>query len=170
AAAWLAERTSDESLSRDRQLENELKAIAAECSALSDALAAGRPPAAAVGVPPPATGPRAPFSSADEGSALPLGVLSGDVPGLRPVLGDMWQNLDRARGALGFLDPDRPAAPALDQPARTPLLTPAFSLANTSAIGLALKAALGVEICYLLMHAMDWSALLTAGVTVVLIS
>jgi uncharacterized membrane protein YccC len=144
AAAWLVDRTAADGVSRDQRLASELTAIGAECSALADALAAGRSPEAAVAVP-----PRAP---------------------LRPILEEMWLSLERARPALGFLDPDRVVAPALDHPARSPLLTPAFSLANAPALALALKAAVGMEICFLLMHALDWSALLTAGVTVTLIS
>jgi multidrug resistance protein MdtO len=91
--------------------------------------------------------------------------------GLRPTLEDMTLVLRRMRDAAGFLDPIRPAAPsALDSPARTPLLTPAFSLANTDAVALALKSALGLVLAYVLMSALHWPAMVTAGVTAIVVS
>jgi multidrug resistance protein MdtO len=79
--------------------------------------------------------------------------------------------LHRIRDAAGFLDPARPAAPsALDSPARTPLLTPAFSLENRDALILSLKAALGLVLAYVLMSALHWPAMVTAGVTAVIVS
>ena len=169
AAAWLVDRTTADGLSRDQRLASELTAIGAECSTLADALATGRSPEAAVGVPPRAPLPPAPSPSSGKVSAGAVEAPVG-IPGLHPVLEEMWLSLERARPALGFLDPDRAAAPALDHPARSPLLTPAFSLTNALAVALALKAAIGMEICFVLMHALDWSALLTAAVTVTLIS
>ena len=60
--------------------------------------------------------------------------------------------------------------PGLDRPVRTPLPTPAFSIKKTEAIVLALKAGLGLELCHVLMHALSWGALVTAGVSAVLVS
>ncbi len=150
-AVWLADAAVGWTISPEPELMRELRAVAEECAALAEALAAGRPPAN-----PP---PDLEASGAGEG-----------VPGLRPTLDDMRLALQRARGALSFLDPDRVVAPALDHPTQTPLLTPAFSAKNTEAIALALKTALGFELCYVLMWALDWPALLTAAVTVILIA
>ncbi len=151
-AVWLVGAANSWEAGPDESLRRALLAIALECSRLANALRAGQPPED----PPPAG-----LDDLHSGQ---------DMPGLRPTLEDMRLALQRARGALGFLDPDRPAAtPGLDRPSQTPLLTPAFSTKNTEALALALKAALGVEISYLLMHALDWSALVTAGVTAVIV-
>jgi uncharacterized membrane protein YccC len=53
---------------------------------------------------------------------------------------------------------------------RSDTAPPAFSIKNTEAIALALKAGLGLELCYVLMHALSWGALVTAGVSAVLVS
>ncbi len=136
-------------------LYRELRAIALACAQIGEALAAGRQPEAA-----------------SEDASVEGATLRADVtafPALRPTLDDMWLSVRRARAALGFLDPARLAAP-LDQRARHALLTPAFSIRNTEGVTLALKAGLGAVICYVLMHATQWSALLTAAVTTVLVS
>jgi len=44
---------------------------------------------------------------------------------------------------------------------------PVVSIKNTEAIALALKAGLGLELCYVLMHALSWGTLVTAGVSAV---
>jgi multidrug resistance protein MdtO len=151
-AVWLVGAANSWDGGPDESLRRALLAIALECSRLAEALRAGRPP-----VDPPPAG----LDNLHSGQ---------DVPGLRPTLEDMRLALQRVRGALGFLDPDRPmVTPDLDRPSRTPLLTPAFSMKNTEALALALKAALGVEICYLLMHAWNWPALVTAAVTAVIV-
>ena len=134
------------------ELSRELSALAVECSLIGEALAAGRP-----------------LSTPSTAETVPRAALSA-LPGLRPTLDDMWVSARRARAALGFLDPAQPAAPALDQPPHRVLLTPGFSVRNTEAITLALKAALGAVVSYVLMHALDWNALLTAAITVVLVS
>ena len=153
-AVWLLGASREWPATPDERRRRGFDELSAECTRLADALDAGRPPA-----------PLPPMElhiAEEEG---------GDVVGLRPVLEDTRLALSRVREALGFLDPARPAAAsALDAPAATPLLTPGFSLQNTAAIGLAFKAAVGVMVCYVLMHALAWSALVTAGVTVVLIS
>jgi len=137
---------------RDDRLDQHLHAIAHECSELSLALEAARVPAA----PPP--------TERDAGFA-------GWTPGLRAELEDTWLALRRVRDALDFLDPGRPVdAPVIDRPERTPLLTPAFSLDNHEAIALALKSALGLVLCYVLLHALNWGALVTAGVTAIIVT
>ena len=152
-AVWLINNSRDWAVSPDEEIRRQFLAIALECSRLGEALRAGQPPAD-----PPPPGFETPHHF-------------GNVPGLGPTLDDMRLALHRTREALGFLDPDRPElAPGLDRPARTPMLTPAFSIKNTDAIVLALKAALGLELCYVLMHALNWAALITAGVTAVLVS
>ncbi len=151
AAAWLVGAAGNRGADRGEQL-RELEAIGEECSRLAEALTAGRPPA----------GPPPDLDASNDASG---------PAGLAPTLADMKLALHRSRDALGFLDPDRPvAAPDLDRPTRTPLLTPAFSFGNRDAVAQGLKAALGFEICYVLMHALDWPALLTASITAVLIT
>lgn len=151
-AVWLVNDSQAWAAAPDEETRRQLLAIALECSRLGEALRAGQPPAD-----PPPSGLETRHH--------------GGVPGLGPALEDMRLALRRARDVLGFLDPDRAdPAPALDRPTRAPLLTPAFSIRNTDAVALALKAALGLELCYVLMHALDWPALVTAGVTTVLVS
>jgi multidrug resistance protein MdtO len=128
----------------------EIAALARECAELGRALGTGRAPAPTELGPPEET--------------------ARDVPGLRPTLDDVRLSLGRARAALGFLDPGRPAVPALDQPPRRALFTTAFSTTNTGAMALALKAGLGVLICYVLMHALHWTAFITGGITVLVVS
>jgi len=153
-AVWLINDSRDWAVSPDEGIRRQFLAIALECSRLGEALRAGQPPA----------------DPAPPGFDTPQ-QLKGFVAGLGPTLDDMRLALHRTREALGFLDPDRQElAPGLDHPSRTPLLTPAFSIKNTDAIALALKAALGLELCYILMHALNWGALVTAGVTAVLVS
>ena len=150
---WLVNAARERSIGPDARLRRRLQILGEECTRLAEALASGRPPAAST----------APVLDALESA--------GGVVGLHPTLEDMRLALGRIRSALGFLDPTRPVvAAALDTPERTPLLTPAFSLKNTEAIALALKASLAIVFSYVLMHSLDWSALVTAGVTAVLVS
>lgn len=153
-AVWLINDARDWATAPHEEIQRQLLAIALECSRLADALRAGQPP----------TEPSPPgFEAGHHGT--------GEAPGLGSTLDDMRLALHRTREALGFLDPDRPEpAPGLDRPVRTPLLTPAFSIKNTEAIVLALKAGLALELCYVLMYALGWGALVTAGVTAVLVS
>jgi multidrug resistance protein MdtO len=151
-AAWLAHASREWPTAPDEPLRRRFAALAEECSRLGEGLAAGRPPA--------------PSTLA----ALEAPEAAG-MAGLRPTLEDMALVLRRIRDAMGFLDPARPAATsALDSPARTPLLTPAFSLKNRDAVVLALKSALGLELAYVLMLALQWPAMVTAGVTAVIIA
>jgi multidrug resistance protein MdtO len=153
-AVWLINDARDWATAPNEEIQRQLLAIALECSRLADALRAGQPP----------TDPPPPGFESGHHEA-------GEAPGLGPTLDDMRLALHRTREALGFLDPDRPElAPGLDHPVRTPLLTPAFSLKNTEAVTLALKAGVGLELSYLLMHALSWGALVTAGVSAVLVS
>jgi len=150
---WLVSAAREWSITPDARLRRRLQILGEECSRLAGALTMGRPPAAST----------APVLDALESD--------GGVAGLRPTLEDMRLALGRMRNALEFLDPTRPVvAAAFDMPERTPLLTPAFSLKNTEAMALALKAALAIVFTYFLMHGLNWSALVTAGVTAVLVS
>jgi uncharacterized membrane protein YccC len=151
-AVWLAGAPADRGSAVAESSRRQLEAIADECARLGAALDIGRPPA---GGPPP---------DLDEPG-------NDDLPALAPALRDMRLALGRVGAALGFLDADRAGdAPALDGPARTPLLTPAFSLENRDAVALAVKASLVLVIGYVAMHALDWPALLTAGVTAVIVA
>ena len=153
AAVWLVGASREWPATPDERRRRSLDELSSECTRLADALDAGRPPA-----------PLPPTELHLAGKA------GGDVAGLRPVLEDTRLALSRVREALGFLDPGRPVVvSALDAPAATPLLTPGFSLQNTAAIGLAFNAAVGIMVCFVLMHALAWSALVTAGVTVVIV-
>ena len=150
---WLVDAAREWSSTPEARLRRRFRILGEECTRLAEALTTGRPPAASTA---PVLDPLEP---------------DGGVAGLRPTLEDMRLALGRMRNALGFLDPTRPiVAAALDTPARTPLLTPAFSLKNTEAIALALKAALAILFTYVVMHALTWSALVTAGVTAVIVS
>jgi multidrug resistance protein MdtO len=149
---WLVDAIPGWGMTPRPELGRELRTLAVECSLIGEALAVGRP-----------------LSIPSTTEALPRGALSG-LPGVRPTLDDMWVAAGRARAALKFLDPAQPAAPAIDQPARGPLFTPGFSVRNTEAIMIALKAGIGAVVSYILMHALDWSALLTAATTTVLVS
>jgi multidrug resistance protein MdtO len=151
AAAWLSGAPIPVTTANDSGLRREIRAIAQECDALAAALAEGRPPLSS------------PPAALDE----PAGE---DVVGFRPTLDDMKLALRRVRGAMGFLDPNRAVVATLDRPTRTPIFTPAFSMQNTAAFQVALRTALGVEICLILLHALDWSAMLTAGVSIVLVA
>jgi multidrug resistance protein MdtO len=151
-AVWLVNASRHWSAALDERVSRRFALLAAECSRLADALTAGRPPAPSA-MPP---------LEATEGGA---------VAGLRPTLEDMTLALRRVRDALAFLDPAQPAVvPALDSPARTPLLTPGFSLKNREALAVAIKVALALEVAYVLMFALQWAALVTAGVTAVIVS
>jgi multidrug resistance protein MdtO len=151
-AIWLVDAAPAWGASARADVGREIEALGSECAELGQAVNARRMPAA-------------PSRDLDLPAEDSLG-----FPGLRPTLDDMRLPLARVRAALGFLDPERPAAPALDQPARSALLTPAFSMTNAATLTLALKAGLGVLICYVLMHALHWSALVTGAITAVLIS
>jgi multidrug resistance protein MdtO len=150
-AAWLAHASREWPTAPDESLRHRFAALAEECSRLGEALAAGRPPA-------PSTLP------------APEAPEAARMPGLRPTLEDMTLVLHRIRNAAGFLDPAGPAPSALDSPARTPLLTPAFSLENRDAVILSLKTALGVVLAYVLMSALHWPAMVTVGVTTLIVS
>jgi multidrug resistance protein MdtO len=152
STVWLADAAPTRGAPLRPEVGREIAVLGRECAELGQAVGAGRAPAP---------------SSPDLDTAA---VTPSDFPGLRPTLDDMQLSVRRARAALGFLDPDRPAAPALDQPARRPLLTPGFSARNTKALAFGFKAGLGALICYVLMHALDWEALLTGAVTAVLVS
>lgn len=151
-AAWLAHASRNWPAARDEPLRRRFAALARECSRLGEALTEGRPPAPS----------DVPALDATEGARM---------AGLRPTLEDMTLVLRRIRAAAGFLDPARPAGPsALDSPAHTPLLTPAFSPKNADAVVLSLKTALALVLAYVLMSALQWPAMVTAGVTVLIVS
>jgi multidrug resistance protein MdtO len=150
SVAWLLDASPGWPASPGAAVGREIAALARECAELGRALGAGRAPAPSELGPPEET--------------------ARDVPGLRPTLDDVRLSLERTRAALGFLDPGRPAVPALDQPPRRALFTTAFSTTNTGAMALALKAGLGVLICYVLMHALHWTAFITGGITVLVVS
>ena len=142
----------------DETFRSRLEAMALACAHLRGALAARRP-----------AGP--------DDAPYPVGGPADPGPGLPTLIASMEANLARVAAATGFLSapPDTarrflPRRSPLDSPARAPFLTPAFSLSNTDAMKFAMKCALAVEICILIPLGLDWPALLTAGITCLLVA